>query len=72
MPRLARLDEPGVLNHIIIHVIERRNIFRDGKDRDNLIDRLSILLPKWGHRFQNDFSRSFQTPLLLIFSHTLI
>ena len=44
MPRLARLDAPGVLQHIIICGIERRKIFRDDKDRDNLIDRLSILL----------------------------
>ena len=55
MPRLARLDAPGVLHHIIIRVIEHRTIFRDDKDRDTLIDRLSILLPKWG--FQNDFGR---------------
>ncbi len=42
MPRLARLDAPGVLHHIIIRGIERRKIFRD--DKDNLVDRLSILL----------------------------
>ncbi|MDL1988956.1 MAG: hypothetical protein LWX08_15195 [Deltaproteobacteria bacterium] len=41
MPRLARLDAPGVLHRIIIRGIERRNIFRDNKDRDNFIDRLS-------------------------------
>jgi putative transposase len=46
MPRLARLDAPGVLHHIIIRGIERRKIFRDDKDKDNLIDRLSILLPE--------------------------
>jgi REP element-mobilizing transposase RayT len=45
MPRLARLDAPGVLHHIIIRGIERRKIFRDNKDRDNFIDRLSDLLP---------------------------
>ncbi|MCG2759391.1 MAG: transposase [Desulfobacteraceae bacterium] len=44
MPRLARLDAPGVLHHIIIRGIERRNIFRDNKDKDNFIDRLSDLL----------------------------
>ena len=27
MPRLARLDAPGVLHHVIIRGIERRNIF---------------------------------------------
>jgi REP element-mobilizing transposase RayT len=45
MPRLARLDAPGALHHIIIRGIERRKIFRDNKDRDNFIDRLSDLLP---------------------------
>ncbi|NQT55711.1 MAG: transposase [Desulfobacteraceae bacterium] len=45
MPRLARLDSPGVLHHIIIRGIERRKIFRDDKDRDNLLERLSDLLP---------------------------
>ena len=43
MPRLARLDVPGVLHHIIIRGIERRKIFRDDKDRDDFIDRLSDL-----------------------------
>ena len=29
MPRLARLDAPGILHHVIIRGIERKNIFRD-------------------------------------------
>jgi REP element-mobilizing transposase RayT len=45
MPRLARLDAPGVLHHVIIRGIERRKIFKDNKDRDNLLERLEILLP---------------------------
>ena len=45
MPRLARLDAPGVLHHVIIRGIERRKIFRDNKDRDNLLARLENLLP---------------------------
>jgi REP element-mobilizing transposase RayT len=44
MPRLARLDAPGVLHHIIIRGIERRNIFRDNQDRENLLGRLGELL----------------------------
>src|SRR4030042_6721072 len=44
MPRLARLDAPGVLHHVIIRGIERRNIFKDNKDRDNLLERLATLL----------------------------
>jgi len=44
--RLARLDAPGVLHHVIIRGIERRKIFWDGKDRDDLFDRLSTILPE--------------------------
>jgi REP-associated tyrosine transposase len=46
MPRLARLDAPGVLHHIMIRGIERRKIFRNNKDREDLLDRLSNLLPE--------------------------
>jgi putative transposase len=46
MPRLARLDAPGILHHIIIRGIDRTNIFKDNKDRDNFIERLSELLYK--------------------------
>jgi len=45
MPRLARLDAPGVLHHVMIRGIERRNIFDDNKDRDNLLSRLEELIP---------------------------
>ena len=46
MPRLARIDAPGVLHHVIIRGIERRKIFNDNQDRDNFFDRLAILLPE--------------------------
>ena len=46
MPRLARLDAPGALHHIMIRGIERRKIFRNDKDREDFLDRLSTLLPK--------------------------
>jgi hypothetical protein len=46
MPRLARLDAPGVLHHVIIRGIERRGIFRDDFDRENFLERLSILVPE--------------------------
>ncbi|MBC8178714.1 MAG: transposase [Deltaproteobacteria bacterium] len=48
MPRLARLDAPGVLHHVIIRGIERRDIFQDNKDRDNLLSRLGDLFPETG------------------------
>jgi REP element-mobilizing transposase RayT len=44
MPRLARLDAPGVFHHIIIRGIERRKIFRDNRDRENFLERLGTLL----------------------------
>lgn len=46
MPRIARLDTPGLLHHVVIRGIERRKIFIDDKDRENLIERLSTLLPE--------------------------
>jgi REP element-mobilizing transposase RayT len=46
MPRQPRLDAAGTLHHIMIRGIERRNIFRDTRDRNNLILRLSLLLPQ--------------------------
>ena len=46
MPRLARLDAPGVLHHIMIRGIERRKIFLNRKDYEDFIGRLAILLPE--------------------------
>ncbi len=45
MPRLARLDAPGVIHHVMIRGIERRKIFRNNKDRNDMMDRLTDLLP---------------------------
>ena len=46
MPRSARLDAPGVLHHVIIRGIERRQIFADNLDKGNFLDRLGTLLPE--------------------------
>jgi REP element-mobilizing transposase RayT len=43
MPRLARLDTPGVLHHVMGRGIERRKIFQSDTDRNDFIDRLSAL-----------------------------
>jgi len=40
------LDAPGALHHIIIRGIERRKIFIDDKDPENILDRLAKLLPE--------------------------
>lgn len=45
MPRTGRLDAPGALHHIMIRGIERRNIFRCNKDREDFIERLEMLCP---------------------------
>ena len=45
MPRKARIDAPGALHHVIIRGIERRKIFRSDYDRENFVDRLSVLVP---------------------------
>ena len=46
MPRLARLDAPGVLHHIMIRGIERRKIFLNEGDYEDFVKRLAILLPE--------------------------
>ena len=44
MPRQARLDAPGVLQHVMARGIERRKIFWDDKDRKSFLGRLAIIL----------------------------
>ncbi len=46
MPRAGRLDAPGVVQHIMLRGIERRNIFRDDTDREEFLARLARLLPE--------------------------
>ena len=43
MPRHARIDIPGFLQHVIVRGIERRDIFITD-DRDDFVSRLSALL----------------------------
>ena len=44
MPRQARLDAAGVLQHIMARGIERRKIFWDDKDRSSFLERLAVIL----------------------------
>jgi len=44
MPRQARLDAPGVLQHIMARGIERRKIFWDNKDRTSFLERFAVIL----------------------------
>ncbi len=43
MPRSARLDAPGVLQHVMGRGIERRKIFLDNRDREDFVRRLEEL-----------------------------
>ena len=40
MPRGPRLDAPGTMHHVIVRGIERGQIFRSDKDREDLLTRL--------------------------------
>ena len=44
MPRLARLDAPGLLQHVMARGIEGREIFKDDKDRKAFLERLAPIL----------------------------
>lgn len=46
MPRSARLDIPHILHHVMARGIEGRDIFRDEKDREVFLQRLSELITK--------------------------
>jgi REP element-mobilizing transposase RayT len=48
MPRTARLDIAGVLQHVIVRGVERRDIFLDDDDRQSFRDRFSNLLIQTG------------------------
>jgi hypothetical protein len=38
MPRVVRLDVPGLLQHVIVRGVERREIFVDDHDRSRFLD----------------------------------
>jgi putative transposase len=44
MPRVARLDAPGILHHVIGRGIERKKIFINDTDRNDFIDRLAAIV----------------------------
>jgi REP element-mobilizing transposase RayT len=44
MPRKARIDAPGALQHIVIRGIEKKRIFRGAKDYQNFLERLDKIL----------------------------
>lgn len=50
MPRGPRLDTEGALHHVMVRGLERRKIFLSATDREDLIKRLSQVLPRAGAR----------------------
>jgi REP element-mobilizing transposase RayT len=50
MPRLARLDSAGLLQHVIVRGIERSDIFNDDQDRQLFVARFATLLSETGVR----------------------
>lgn len=50
MPRQSRLDAPGLLHHVIARGIERREIFRDDRDRETFVQKLGELANASGAR----------------------
>jgi REP element-mobilizing transposase RayT len=48
MPRKARLDIPGILQHVIVRGVEKRDIFVDDRDRDSFLRNFSELLEETG------------------------
>lgn len=48
MPRHARIDAPGALQHIMVRGIERRRLFRDDRDRDRFLERFGVVLQETG------------------------
>ena len=48
MPRRARIDAPGALHHVIIRGIERGNIFRGDKDRNEFVRRAGMVFGESG------------------------
>lgn len=48
MPRQARIDIPGLLQHVIVRGVARSDIFFNDRDRENFVQRLSLLLAETG------------------------
>jgi len=44
MPRQARIDIPGLLQHVIVRGVARSNIYLADEDRDEFVRRLGVLL----------------------------
>lgn len=50
MPRGPRLDANGALHHVMVRGLEKRKIFLSRIDREDLLQRFSLVLPRAGGR----------------------
>ena len=48
MPRGPRLDVEGALQHVMARGIERRELFRSDRDREDFLSRVAVLVPDTG------------------------
>jgi len=48
MPRGSRIDAPGILHHVMVRGIEKREIFRTEDDREELLARLATVCEDTG------------------------
>ena len=46
MPRQARIDSSGLLNHVIARGVGKEDLFRDKKDHELFLERLEACLEK--------------------------
>jgi len=46
MPRLARLDAPGLLHHVMVRGLNRQTIFKDDVDYQDFLQRIPLALKK--------------------------
>ena len=46
MPRIARIDAPGALHHVVCRGIERHRTLLDELDRNDFLERLETILGK--------------------------
>ena len=48
MPRGPRLDASETLHHVIVRGIERRQIFKSDRDREDFLTRLRLVVEEGG------------------------
>ena len=71
MPRLARLDAPGILHHVMGRGIERKETFYNETDRNDFIDRLEIISNMFAKSTIFHYFKSKEGILLALFENLL-